>query len=58
MPPSSTVITALFAAEAQLGLAERVSQRDRPGRRGMRPVTAHQRLGLKGDSIRKGPTAS
>ncbi|HTP22970.1 MAG TPA: GNAT family N-acetyltransferase [Solirubrobacteraceae bacterium] len=59
MPPSSTVIAALFVAEAQLGLAERVSQRARPGRRDMRPVTAHQRrLGLKGDSIRKGPTVS
>ena len=37
MPPTSPVIAALFTAEAQLGLvAERVSQRDRPGRRGLR----------------------
>ena len=51
------VIPALLTVEAQLGLAERVSERDRPGRRCLRPETAHQRLGLNGDSITKGPIA-
>ena len=58
MPFTGKVIQGVFTAEAKRGLAERVSERDRPGTRGLRPVAAHQRLGLKGDSITKGPTVS